>query len=265
MNSITSYAKPDPSGDTLMRFAPACIDKEQQRKQLLRTQGTAFVLAALAHVVLWQLYQAIPPPPPPEEPPIIEASLVLAPPAPVAAAPAPPPPQVQQPPKPQPPKPQPKPKPLPKPDKPVVKKPDRPKPMPEAQTQAEAEPSPMPAVEEAPPAPVAAPKAAPRANVDSTEDTRLSGGSVSGFDRHSMPRIARERGWEGTTTLKFRILASGDIDGITVVGSSGYDVLDERAIEMLQNAHVTPCRRGDTPVDCPTSKVLPIQFRLERQ
>jgi len=272
MNSTTAYGKADLSNNTLMATFPPHGSAGWQRRQRWKAQGIAYTLALLAHFALWQLYQAIPATPPPEEPPIIEASLVFAPQAPVAAAPAlPEPPQVQPPPKQ--PKPQLKPKPIPKPEKPVVKKPDRPKPVPKPvpkpQPQAEAEPAPpAPAaeVEEAPPAPVATPKAAPKVEAESAENTRISGGSVTGFDRssNSMPRIARERGWEGTTTLKFKILASGEIEGIAILSSSGHEVLDERAIEMLENAHVTPCRKGDTPVDCPGIRTLPIQFKLEK-
>jgi protein TonB len=249
---------------TLNRFSPTAFFSaraaaEQQLKRPWKSEGGAYALALLAHLAAWQTFQALPPPPT-EEPPIIEATLVLASPAEVPAAPAmpvaPPPQPVQQTPKPQPkPLPKPKPKPLPKP---IVKKPDRPKPIPTPQAEA----APSPPTEAPAPAPVVAPRAAPKA--ESTENTLLSGGSVSGFDRYSMPRIAREEGWEGTVTLKFRILADGDVAGIQVVGSSGHEVLDEHAVHMLKNAHIVPCRRGDTPVDCPTSKILPIHFKLEK-
>jgi len=257
MNSIASCEAGSSKGSPAELFHSRAA-AEQQLKRPWKSEGGAYALALLVHFAAWQAFRAMPLPQP-EEPTIIEATLVLAPPAKAAAAPTPPPPQpVQQAPKPQP-KPPPKPKPLPKQEKPVVKKPDRPKPVPIPQAEAES----VPPLEETP-APVSASKAAPKADAEPAENTRLTGGSVSGFDRHSMPRIAREQGWEGTVTLKFKILASGEVAGIQVIGSSGHEVLDDHAVEMLRSAHVAPCRRGDTPVDCPTSKILPIHFRLER-
>jgi TonB family protein len=50
------------------------------------------------------------------------------------------------------------------------------------------------------------------------------------------PRLARERGIEGTVVIRFHVLPSGDIDGITVVRSSGAKVLDEASVRTVQRA-----------------------------
>lgn len=257
MNSITAYGKSDPQGNTLMTFLPGHAQAEPRRRSAWLAEAAAYLLAIAAHGGLWLAYQAMPvPEPPKEEPLIIEASLVVAQPAP-AAAPEPPKPQVQPPP--------PRPKPIPKPEKPAPKKPDKPKPVPKPRPvpqptpQAEAPPAPEP-VEEAPPAPVAAPRHAEKPAAEPAEDTRYHTGGVSGFSRR-YPHLAQERGWEGTVTLKVHILADGDIGEVIVIGSSGHDILDEQAVELIKEAHATPARRGDKPVD--SWVVVPYQFKLK--
>lgn len=257
MNSITACDNTNPPSDTLMSFFSARINAEKQRDRLWRAEGAAYVLAILAHLAVWQIYQAMPTPPALEEPPLIMAALIMAPPAPVAAAPTPPTPVVKQPPKPQP---KPKPKPLPKPEKPLVKKPDRPKPQPKPEPQTETEPSPTVA-DSAPQAPVMAQKSSPKADTEVAENTQYHAGGISGFSRR-YNRLAQERGWEGSVTLKVHILASGDIGEVIVISSSGHDVLDEQAVELIKEAHATPARRGDKPVD--SWVVVPYQFKLQK-
>jgi protein TonB len=259
MNSISTY-ETDLQHDTLMSFFANRPNAERQRGRLWKAESIAYLLAILAHVAVWQIYQAMPPTPPQiEEPPLIMASLVMAPPAPVASAPTPPTPVVQ-PPKAKP-LPKPKPKPLPKPEKPVVKKPDRPKPQPKPEPQTVAEPTPAPPVESAPPAPVEAPKASPKAEDELTENTQYHAGGISGFGRR-YSRLAEERGWEGTVKLKVQILASGDIGAVIVISSSGHEELDEQAVELVKEAHATPAHRGDKPVD--SWVIVPYQFRIQR-
>lgn len=267
MSSITGYT--DPHYNTDMTAYSARRETDRQRKQLWKAEGAAYLLAILAHLGLWQLYQSMPPPPQPEEPLIIEAALV-APKLAAAAAPAaaPPPPKAQ----PAPPKPQPKPKPVPKVEKPAVKKPDKPKPVPKPRPElrAEAEPAPAPApappapaVEEAPPAPaVSHAKPAPKHEAGDGEDHAYHAGGISGFSRR-YPRLAQERGWEGTVTLKVHIRADGDIGEVIVVGSSGHEILDEQAVELVKEARAKPARRGDTPVD--SWVIVPYQFKLAKR
>lgn len=271
MNSMTAYGKTDIHRDTLMAFFPTRGSAGQQRKKLWKAEGAAYALAILAHLAVWQLYQAMPTPPPKEEPPIIEATLVVAQSAPAAAPAATPPPPAQTRPPVQPPpkvKPQPKPKPLPKLEKPVVKKPDRPKPIPKPEPEpqavtAPAPPAPTPVEEEAPPAPVAPhPKPAPKADADEGEDNKYHHGGISGLSSMRYHRLAQERGLEGTVRLKVHILADGDIGDVIVIGSSGHDLLDEYAVESVKGGRATPSRRGDKPID--DWVILPIQFKLQR-
>ena len=48
------------------------------------------------------------------------------------------------------------------------------------------------------------------------------------------PRLARERGWQGTTDLRLTIGPDGKLKDIVVQSSSNYDILDQRALEKLK-------------------------------
>jgi protein TonB len=67
-----------------------------------------------------------------------------------------------------------------------------------------------------------------------TQLARLIGKNVS---RRDYPRIAQDRRWEGTTQLVVRFHAGGRLSEVTVASSSGYDVLDQRAVELVN--HIT--------------------------
>jgi protein TonB len=188
-------------------------------------------------------------------------------PAPVASEPAPPQPQVKPPP--------PRPKPVSKPEKPVVKKLEKlkpapvPKPRPEPEEESDSSPAPQPeapsAPAPAPPAPTQAPasRSAPKAAGESAENTRFSQGTVGGY-RTAYPAVARERGWEGTATVRIHVSAEGEIEDVSIVSSSGHGLLDEYAIEAVKGArHVKPCHRGDKPVDCTFTQ--PFQFKLTKE
>lgn len=58
------------------------------------------------------------------------------------------------------------------------------------------------------------------------------------------PRLARERGIEGTVLVRFRVLPSGEIDGVNVVKSSGAEVLDEASVRTVYRAVPMPYVKG---------------------
>jgi len=68
------------------------------------------------------------------------------------------------------------------------------------------------------------------------------------------PRLARERGIEGTVLVRFKVLPSGDIDGVKVVKSSGAAVLDEASVRTVYRAAPMPYVSGW--VEVPMSYVL---------
>lgn len=166
-----------------------------------------------------------PPPPPPEpEPPKVEE-------------PAPPPVDenaVKPPPKPEKPKPKPveKPKPKPKP----VQKPTPPAPP--------APPQPTPA----PPAPKA-PPAAPAPPAPVKETAAVSGLASLGNPPPEYPSLALRRGWEGSVTLRIRVLPNGRAGSVDVTRSSGKKQLDDAAVEAVRGWKFIPAKRGDTPIE----------------
>ena len=93
------------------------------------------------------------------------------------------------------------------------------------------------------------------------EDYRYIPANLSDFNL-IYPFEAKEQGWEGTVTLKVHISADGDIEDVIVVSSSGHEVLDEAAVDMIKDANATPARRGDKPVD--SWVVLPYRFTLPK-
>ncbi len=180
----------------------------------------------------------------------------------VASLEATPPPEVLQPPAPQPPRPAPEVK-RPEP-RPQVKPPE-PKPEPKRRVPTEPRIAPAPAREEPPtaasatkapatPAPseamVAAPPSAPAVEAGqamvapepvSIAQYQIALNTAAGKYRN-YPRYARQREWEGRATVRLDIGADGRAQRIRVSRSSGYELLDNAALEMLRRA------QRDTPV-----------------
>lgn len=76
----------------------------------------------------------------------------------------------------------------------------------------------------------------------------------------SYPRIARDRGWQGTVKVRFRFLPGGSLGEVEVVDSSGFPVLDEHAVKMARAADLprVPGALAATGFELE----VPIQFRL---
>ena len=62
------------------------------------------------------------------------------------------------------------------------------------------------------------------------------------------PRVAREHNWQGLVALRMAFSASGRVASLSVTKTSGYDVLDQQAMEMFKSAAaavpVPPLLRG---------------------
>ena len=93
---------------------------------------------------------------------------------------------------------------------------------------------------QAPGQPVAPVATAPRpTNVDesaqlrrfSDEISRVLGKPVPDRD---YPRLARQKGWQGTAEVRLQIGADGKVKNALVGRSSGYEVLDQRAVELIK-------------------------------
>jgi periplasmic protein TonB len=75
--------------------------------------------------------------------------------------------------------------------------------------------------------------------------------------RLSYPKIARRMGWSGKVIVSFVVCENGEVKDIKICGSSGFDVLDRRAVETIKEV---------CPLPRPPAKALlkvPIVFRLE--
>jgi protein TonB len=213
--------------------------------------------------------------------PPLEVALVAAEvPKPVAApVPAPPPPPKKaEPPRPPPPKPPPpKPKPAPpkpKPPKPVAKQPVEPVRRPVEPREDAPEPRPAPPVAErraasppqrsasaAPPVEQSA-SAAPKAPTVAPLTQASFNAAYLHNPKPDYPSAARQRGWEGTVKLKVRVSASGQAEQVDIHQSSGYDLLDEAALEAVRQWRFVPAKRGDAPVA--SSVIVPLAFHLSR-
>jgi protein TonB len=203
--------------------------------------------------------------------PQVQPKAIESEPAPPAPAPEP------EPPKPKPiPKPQPKPKPLPAPKPEPVQEPE-PAPIVEAPAPTEApEPQPAPPVMTTapsetepptfttPPPPPAPPE--PRGpsqqDLDAARDRygSLLAREIAKHKRY--PRIAQMRGWEGEAAIELQLDGSGKILASKIKKSSGYEVLDKQALEMVERA--TPFPPPPAVLSGQSFTLLvPISFRLE--
>ena len=75
--------------------------------------------------------------------------------------------------------------------------------------------------------------------------------------RDDYPFFARILGHQGTTEVAFQVLADGTVEGAKVAKSSGYDGLDDAAVECVARWHYRPAIKDDRLVDAPmTVKVV---------
>ena len=178
---------------------------------------------------------------------------------------------IQTPPEPEPPEPPkpPEPKPSesapPKPPEPQRPEPERPQPKPKPPEAAPLAPKP---IERQP--------AAPRANASTTSttrgepaatrsdaDTNLTGARFDADYLHNpapaYPSYSRRMKERGTVFVLVQVSAEGSALQVTLHHSSGYDRLDEAALQAVKQWRFVPAKRGTTPV--PASVVVPIQFK----
>jgi len=80
--------------------------------------------------------------------------------------------------------------------------------------------------------------------------------------RKDYPRLARIRNWQGTTELKLQIGPDGKLQDVHVGHSSGFEVLDAAAVQMVHNAAPLP----DVPEALrgrELTMTVPVVFKLE--
>jgi protein TonB len=79
--------------------------------------------------------------------------------------------------------------------------------------------------------------------------------------RPPYPMVARRMGYHGKVVLDVEVLAEGKAGDVKLHQSSGYDILDNAALQTVKTWRFTPARRFGQPV---TQRFLvPIKFSLE--
>jgi protein TonB len=84
------------------------------------------------------------------------------------------------------------------------------------------------------------------------------------FARHQeYPRVAAMRGWEGEVRLRLKVARKGNLLGVVLDHSSGFDVLDQHAMAMLEAMASLP-PLPDALEANEISVVVPINYRLKK-
>lgn len=124
----------------------------------------------------------------------------------------------------------------------------------------------------APPAPAAAPAAAVAAAAPGAGAVRTQSELLAAyrqrltelFARHQeYPRIAAMRGWEGEVRLRLKVARKGNLLGIQLDHSSGFDVLDQHALAMLEQLTVLPPLPDGLEAD-EIQLVVPVNYKLKK-
>jgi protein TonB len=214
--------------------------------------AAAGVVVAAHAAALWAMQHAFGQLQPPEI--VVPAEVIaefVAPPAPAPKPPAPPPPT--------PPAPAPKPQPQ---SKPVVKKTALPK--------AIADPTPSPSApmgsasdapqEKAPPAPPPSPPAPPAPPAAPKMELPSSNAAYLNNPSPAYPSVSKRMGEQGKVFLRVYINEQGQPEKIEIKQSSGYDRLDEAALNTVRNWKFVPGKRNGVPEAM--WHIVPINFVL---
>lgn len=97
--------------------------------------------------------------------------------------------------------------------------------------------------------------------LDATQEINLKPG-LAAFQQPEYPRLARKRGWEGVVLVEVSVDAQGRSISLKIVESSGYPVLDQAALQALQNASYTPAAGINGPVE--GTLEVAVRFEISR-
>ena len=89
----------------------------------------------------------------------------------------------------------------------------------------------------------------------------ISNGGISKNLLPEYPELARQLGQEGLVVLKVRISKSGNVAEVTLVQSSGYELLDLSALKRVKEWKFTPATWMGVPIE--SWVTIPIRFKLE--
>jgi protein TonB len=79
--------------------------------------------------------------------------------------------------------------------------------------------------------------------------------------RPEYPRLARRRGYQGTTVLEVLVGVTGRVHDIRVLDSSGYEILDNAAVASVREWLFEPGMKGDQRVEMWVR--VPVRFELK--
>ncbi|HQR61220.1 MAG TPA: energy transducer TonB [Methylophilaceae bacterium] len=83
------------------------------------------------------------------------------------------------------------------------------------------------------------------------------------FAKHKQyPRVAQMRGWQGTVRVQLELDAAGKVISTSISESSGHEVLDQQAIEMVKKAIPLPLP-PEILRNKPLTIFVPVPFKLE--
>ncbi len=110
--------------------------------------------------------------------------------------------------------------------------------------------------------------APPPAAADETPDPALLeryGRSLSALfaRQQNYPRLAAMRGWEGEVQLRITVARKGNIVATQVVRSSGFEVLDQNAIQLVSAAGPLP-QPPESLHKQEIQIIVPVRYKLEK-
>lgn len=81
--------------------------------------------------------------------------------------------------------------------------------------------------------------------------------------RPEYPHSAKRAGQEGRVLLRVQILADGSAGSVSVARTSGFEALDEAAVEAVRKWKFVPAKRDGNPVESAVN--VPINFNLKTE
>ena len=81
--------------------------------------------------------------------------------------------------------------------------------------------------------------------------------------QQNYPRIAALRGWEGEVQLRVTIARKGNIVATQIVRSSGFEVLDQNAVQLVTSAGPLP-RPPEHLQNREIQVIVPVHYKLEK-
>jgi protein TonB len=87
------------------------------------------------------------------------------------------------------------------------------------------------------------------------------GANDSDNPKPKYPNVARTQGWQGNVILKVLVSAKGNSEQVTVLQSSGHDLLDQAAVDAVKQWRFVPAKRGGTAIA--STENVPINFKLD--